>query len=106
MDERPGSLDLVAVSCSEQGILEIQFRKLELRSGESGSPADSGVLSAIEEHLHVSAGSLNRPQEVRGYSERRKKRRELTGKEATIVVPSGSHWCDVTHYVNKPVFGV
>ena len=89
MDERPGSLELVAVSCSKQGVLVVQFRKLELRSGESGSPADSDVLSAIEEHLPVSGGSLNRPQEVRGYSERRKKRRELTGKEATIVVLSG-----------------
>ena len=66
MDERPGSLDLVAVSCSEQGVLVVQFRKLELRSGESGSPADRGVLSAIKEHLPVSAGSLNRPQEARG----------------------------------------
>ena len=61
MDVRPGSLDLVDESGScKQGVLVIQFRKLELSSGESGSPADSGVLSAIEEHHPVSAGSLNR----------------------------------------------
>ena len=68
MDVRPGSLDLVDESgCAVSEVLMVQFRKLELSKGESGSPADSGVLSAIEEHLPVSAGSLSAQERTRKY---------------------------------------